>query len=94
MGGAVSRGGTLCPFCVPVHNIIKEREEKVVDSSFCQCDCALSTVRQYLVRTSYVFDLQYADDAAYSAPTPLSLQKSITAINDAYRAGGMMVNVK
>ena len=44
------------------------------------------------VRTSYVFDLQYADNAAYPAPTPLSLQRSITAINDAYRAGGMMVN--
>ena len=44
------------------------------------------------VRTSYVFDVQYADDTAYPAPTPLSLQRSITAINDAYRAGGMMVN--
>ncbi|XP_076055272.1 uncharacterized protein LOC143033669 [Oratosquilla oratoria] len=45
------------------------------------------------VRTAYIFDLQYADDAAYPAPTQQALQRNVTATNDVYRAGGMLVNV-
>ncbi|XP_076062373.1 uncharacterized protein LOC143037716 [Oratosquilla oratoria] len=44
------------------------------------------------VRTTYIFDLQYADDAAYPAPTQQALQRNITDTNDAYRTGGMLVN--
>lgn len=44
------------------------------------------------VRTTYIFDLQYADDAAYPAPTQPALQRNINATNDVYQAGGMLVN--
>ncbi|XP_076041836.1 uncharacterized protein LOC143025717 [Oratosquilla oratoria] len=43
-------------------------------------------------RTAYVFDMQHADDAAYPAPSPQSLQRNLDAVNSIYSAGGLVMN--
>ncbi|XP_076031088.1 uncharacterized protein LOC143019335 [Oratosquilla oratoria] len=43
-------------------------------------------------RTAYVFDMQYADDAAYPALNPQSLQRNLDTVNSIYSAGGLVVN--
>ena len=43
-------------------------------------------------RTAHIFDLQYADDAAYVAPNSLLLQQSIDIYNNTYSAAGMCIN--
>ncbi|XP_076053581.1 uncharacterized protein LOC143032598 [Oratosquilla oratoria] len=43
-------------------------------------------------RTAYVFDMQYADDAAYPALNPQSLQRNLATVNSTYSAGGLVVN--
>ena len=42
--------------------------------------------------TMHLFDLQYADDAAYTAPTCISLQNSIDIYESSYSAAGLQVN--
>ena len=42
--------------------------------------------------TMHLFDLQYADDAAYTAPTCISLQNSIDIYVSSYSAAGLQVN--
>ncbi|XP_076029361.1 uncharacterized protein LOC143018120 [Oratosquilla oratoria] len=44
-------------------------------------------------RIAYVFDMQYADDAAYSAPNLQSLQRNLDTVNRIYSAGDLVVNV-
>ncbi|XP_076069799.1 uncharacterized protein LOC143041678 [Oratosquilla oratoria] len=43
-------------------------------------------------RTSYVFDMQYPDDAAYPAPNLQSLQRNLDTVNSIYSAGGLVLN--
>ena len=43
-------------------------------------------------RSAIIFDLQYADDAAYPSPNLQALQRSMNVIADTYAAGGMKVN--
>ncbi|XP_076067768.1 uncharacterized protein LOC143040574 [Oratosquilla oratoria] len=42
--------------------------------------------------TSYVFDMQYDDDAAYPAPNLQFLQRNLDTVNSIYSAGGLVVN--
>jgi exonuclease III len=59
-------------------------------------DGSLFNLRRLQARSKtsveHLFDLQYADDCALIAHTPQALQRVLTAVNEAYRALGLVIN--